>query len=87
MIREMRYTVLKHKDMEKYLSEVELQQLCAIDSKINFCRQQEGRRLLTAAVVENDWPEYEAVWEMIERRVDGNGLCVPEPPPSADITS
>lgn len=72
MIRERRYTVFKHTDMEKYLSGEEIQQLCALDSKINFCRQQEGRGLLTAAVVEKDWPEYEPTWAMIEARVDGH---------------
>ena len=72
MIRERRYTVLKHTDMEKYLNEEELQQLCELDSKINSCRQQEGRGLLAAVVVEKDWPEYEPTWAMIEARMDGH---------------
>ena len=70
MERERRYTVIKHKDAEKFLSQEQLQALCDIDSTINFGRQQEGRGLLKAAVVESDWPEYEPTWQAIEKRVD-----------------
>lgn len=72
MIRERRYTVFKHTDVEKHLSDSEIQLLCELESKINFARQQEGRGLLTAVVVEKDWPEYEPTWAMIEARVDGH---------------
>lgn len=71
MIRERRYTVFKHTDIERHLNENEIRLLCELESKINFARQQEGRGLLTAVVVEKDWPEYERTWAMIEGRVDG----------------
>lgn len=70
MIRERRYTVFKNTDIERYLSNSEVATLCELESKINFCRQQDKRGLLTAVVVENDWPEYEPVWRMIENRVE-----------------
>ena len=71
MERENRYMVLKLSDIEKYLSDDEKQKLCAVDSEINFRRQQDDRGLLNAVVVERDWPEYEQTWRAIEKRVDG----------------
>lgn len=71
MIRERRYTVFKHKDIERYLNDKEKQLLCELESTINFRRQQDGRGLLTAVVVEKDWPEYEPTWAMLEARTDG----------------
>lgn len=70
MERQRRYTVLKNLDIEQYLNEEDLQTLCRIESQINFRRQQEDRGLLTAVVVESDWPEYEPTWQAIERRVE-----------------
>lgn len=70
MVREKRYTIFKNTDIERYLSDGEIAALCELDSKINLCRQQDARELLTAVVVENDWPEYEPVWQMIENRVE-----------------
>ena len=72
MIRERRYTIFKHTDIEKHLNENELALLCELESKVSFGRQQEGKGLLTAVVVEKDWPEYEPTWAMIESRVDGH---------------
>ncbi len=70
MERENRYMILKLNDVEK-LTEEKKQQLCAIASDIYFKRMQEERGLLVAVVVESDWPEYEKVWGMIQRRVEG----------------
>lgn len=71
MVRERRYTVFKHVDIEKYLNENEVRLLCELESNINFRRQQDKRGLLTAVVVEKDWPEYEPTWRAIEHRVNG----------------
>lgn len=72
MIREDRYIVLKIKDMELAdLSVMELAMLDAICTKLRKARQKAGKEPLEAIVVERDWPEYEAVWAMIQKRVDG----------------
>ncbi len=67
--RERRYTIFKHKDIEQYLTESEIETLMALDSKINFARQQEGKPLRTGLIIESDWPEFEPVSHMLEGRV------------------
>lgn len=72
MKRERRYTIFKHSDIEKYLTEEQIEKLFELDSEISFRRQQEGRGLMSGLVIEKDWPEYEPAWAMIEKRVDSN---------------
>lgn len=67
--RENRYTVIKNKDIEKYLSDSEIVKLHELTAMIDFRRQQDGRDLLRGVVVEKDWPEYEPVWSAIELRI------------------
>ncbi len=69
--RERRYTVIKTADAERFLSVEERSALATIEEKINQRRWKENRGKLTAVVVEQDWPEYETVWKMIEDRVKG----------------
>lgn len=71
MERENRYTVLKNKEVESILDLHEQQLLDGICRKINSYRQFAGKGILQCVVVEDDWPEYEKVWEMIAARVDG----------------
>ncbi len=68
-VREDRYIVIKHSD----LTDAELDHIDAF-----------GFPQREAVVVEADWPEYEAVWGMIEARFaagTGEGAlthCLPE---------
>lgn len=75
--REIRYAVFKLKDVEKYFSKTERQILDMLAQKIYEERGKEGRRNFQCAVVEDDWPEYEAVWKAIEYRCSG---IYPHPP-------
>lgn len=70
--REMRYFVLKIKDVQKYLDDEEFYQLRRICDAVAVGRARDGRPELVSVVVESDWPEYEAVWAMIEARFSGN---------------
>lgn len=60
MIREERYIVLKHENLSS-------------KQYYNLVRflERENISTVSAVVVESDWPEYEAVWKMIEERVNG----------------
>lgn len=69
-LREDRYIVIKRSDMEKL----------PIDQRRNFagrCRALHEQMFIAGAparsflVIESDWPEYEPVWQMIERRMAG----------------
>lgn len=71
MIREQRYFVIKIKDVDQYLSTMEMVTLEAIMDHIDHGRHQDNKPRLTAVVVEQDWPEYEIVWKMLEERVNG----------------
>jgi len=56
MIREQRYYVFKIKDLNEFQNKL----LSVIEvPQRNY------------VVVEDDWPEYEKVWAMIEERVNG----------------
>ena len=68
--REDRYIVIKRTDMEKVPTHL----------RRNFsgrCRALHEQMLISGAparsflVIESDWPEYEPVWQMIERRMVG----------------
>lgn len=58
--REIRYTVIKHSQ----LTESQMQYL-------KGCIFGEGIPTVKAVVVEADWPEYEPVWSLLERRAKG----------------
>jgi len=66
--RENRYTVIKMKDAIKHLTREQFTQLREIEFAVNLGRAHENKPPLTAVVVEQDWPEYEMVWAMIEER-------------------
>jgi hypothetical protein len=66
--RENRYVVLKVKDIQDYGSAAQLDVLKGLLSDINTCRAGDGKRELKCVVIEDDWPEYEKVWAMIEAR-------------------
>jgi hypothetical protein len=66
--RENRYIVIKIKDALKYLTPAQFRELSNIERSITVGRGSENKHPLTAVVVEQDWPEYEMVWAMIEER-------------------
>lgn len=68
--RELRYFVLKVKDVDKFLNDKDKVELNRILDKISFGRSINGKEDLECVVVENDWPEYEQVWDMIKKRVE-----------------
>jgi len=67
--REYRYTIIKIKDIEKYLSYKQKQELESILFQIRLRRARDERPRLKCVVVEDDWPEYEKVWDMLEERM------------------
>lgn len=72
MKHELRYLVVKYKDICKHLSEEEIVQLDNLAGKVVRGRSiVDGKDSIQCVVVEHDWPEYETVWKMIEDRVDG----------------
>lgn len=75
MKREARYIVLKLKDIAELEADTGVD--CAtkpfneVCDAVSIHRAAVGKPPLKCVVVEADWPEYEAVWGMIEARVDG----------------
>lgn len=70
--REQRYTIFKFRDILG-LSAEERTQLRYLVNRINELRSYREAPPFKCVVVEQDWPEYETVWKMIEDRVNGNG--------------
>lgn len=71
--REPRYLVIKVNDALAHLSSSEIYALSEMGEKITKGRSSAGKLPLVAVVVEQDWPEFELVWEMIKARVTGKG--------------
>ena len=71
--REPRYLVIKVIDALAHLSSSEIYALNEMGEKITNGRSSAGKLPLVAVVVEQDWPEFELVWEMIKARVTGKG--------------
>lgn len=69
--RENRYLVAKRKDVIAALSIDEQIQLDRLIHKVDDYRQANDKAPLECAVIENDWPEYEPVWQMVKERVQG----------------
>lgn len=66
--REDRYFVLKISDLKKMPKPYMANLSCPLSDAISHLPDREY------AVVESDWPEYEAVWRMIESRVTGKPI-------------
>lgn len=69
--RENRYVVLKISDLEK-LGQSSRDELEVICQNVELVREATGKRPLRCVVVEDDWPEHEQVWAMIEARCSAN---------------
>lgn len=67
--REIRYTVIKHKDSLVALNKKEREKLRELESKGHNYRSNIGKPPLVCVVVESDWPEYEPTWKAIEERM------------------
>ncbi len=67
---EIRYIILKNKDVTAYLTIEEQEQLDDLCRKINRCRLMESKVVLQGLVVEHAWPEYGPTLGAISRRVD-----------------
>ena len=67
-VREHRYVVFKVKDICKYLDLDDRREVLRLSNKIDKGRCDEGKVPFTCVVVEEDWPEYETVWKMLEDR-------------------
>ena len=70
MKREVRYIVIKIKDAKASLSRGRIRTLEDILGRVAAYRCNNGKPPLECVVVESDWPEYEPVWHMIEKRMD-----------------
>lgn len=70
MKREDRYLVFKRTDIQRYLNPTAQKTLSEISRTITGARRGQRRGELQCVVVENDWPEYEHVWELIRLRVE-----------------
>lgn len=71
MIREDRYLVFKRTDLASIFSDEKLRALEIVLDSISSQMALSGLRDRNYVVVEDDWPEYEKVWDMIEERVGG----------------
>jgi len=68
-VRYQKYLVAKRSDVIKHLTPTEANQLTGLLEKVDVGRLREGKDFICCVVVEDDWPEYETVWNMIEDRV------------------
>ena len=65
---EDRYIVIKPSDASKYLTKSAFNELLLIETIIQGARVRYGKERLETLVVERDWPEYVALYSMLERR-------------------
>lgn len=66
---EARYTVLKNRDIQAYLTDEEQGQLDDLRRKINRLRLMEGKEILQGIMLEQDWPEYAPARASLEKRI------------------
>lgn len=64
-----RYVVAKYKDIA-FLSKFHKDQLFDIMRRLEVIRKSRGKGRLTCVVVENDWPEYEYVWDLLKWQME-----------------
>jgi hypothetical protein len=72
-VREPRYVVFKLKDIHAYLTQERINALQQAGEGVSAGRRYLGKPPFNAVVVEQDWPEFDLVWEMIEARMTGAG--------------
>lgn len=69
--REPRYVVFKLKDISAYLDDDDCRAIERIGEDIATARRHDGKLPFNAVVVEQDWPEFDLAWAMIEARMTG----------------
>ena len=72
MIRENRYVVLKMTDVDNYCTQEEMMLVAQLNHNIRARRLQDGKEARKYVIVQDNWPEYDKVWDMIEERVDAS---------------
>ena len=70
--RQERYTVFKDTDVGEALTPDQCTDLIQMHETMQASRENNGKAPLVCLVIEEDWPEYEIVWKMIEKRCRGN---------------
>lgn len=70
--KEPRYVVFKIKDIHAYLNTAQIDALQTAGDTIAAGRAIAGKPPFNAVVVEQDWPEFEMVWDAIEARMTAN---------------
>lgn len=68
--REERYLVFKLTDLSVLTSD-ERDTLNKLMEKVTAGRKENGKQPLVTVSIESTWPEYEPVWEMLEKRMNG----------------
>lgn len=74
MKREERYLVFKYTDLHD-LDTYYQNNLADIISEVNGKRAARGKASINCVVIESDWPEYEVVWKLLEKRVDNENTA------------
>ncbi|CCI88455.1 hypothetical protein BN79_027 [Yersinia phage phiR2-01] len=70
-----RYYVIKASHAKEALTKEEQDTLLRLGMKCAKWRSEVGKTPFECLVVEHDWPEYEKVWDMLEKRVDGEDMA------------
>ena len=70
MERENRYIVLKLTDLTQCLDDTDWNRLEDVCNIVTSYRRSVRKAPLQTVVIEEDWPEYEIVWKILEKRVD-----------------
>lgn len=71
-IKEDRYLVFKRSDISQALTTYEKETLLSLAQKVFLNRKSRGKTPLECVVVESDWPNYNDVWESVERVDSGS---------------
>lgn len=66
--REDRYVIFKISDLRTMMP-ADLTGFDQICRRVTAHRERNGKPPLQCVVVEHDWPEYEPVWQMLEKRM------------------
>lgn len=71
---EMRYVVLKIKDIRKYLTDEQTSDLWKLCDKIQAGRSIDNKGPISSIVIEDDWPEYVPTLRLLSNRVDNENI-------------
>jgi hypothetical protein len=71
--------------MDKYLTEYARSQIYKYGRELASARRFDGRPPFNAVVVEQDWPEFDVVWALIEARVRREAGSEPDDKPRPEL--